>query len=148
MCIWGVIITSLFVVTISDKLELTQLQKNAYVLIQRLVFRDELKRVSASAIFSMFRFSKAFRNDRDVNVRTTPKMLKSAEENFKRKMLQFRDKNSEMRKFDNTTEYTFLSLNLINLWEEIQEFKEKQDKLSEHQNEVISMLTFLCKKKR
>lgn len=43
LCIWGVLLVSLFVVTVSEQLELTQLQKNAYVLIQRITFRDALK---------------------------------------------------------------------------------------------------------
>jgi hypothetical protein len=59
LCIWGVLLVSLFVVTVSEQLELSQLQKNAYLLIQRLVSREELKKVSASALFSMFKFSKA-----------------------------------------------------------------------------------------
>lgn len=59
MCIWGVLLVSLFVVTVSEQLELTQLQKNAYVLIQRLVYKDALKKVSASALFSMFKLGKA-----------------------------------------------------------------------------------------
>ena len=147
MCLCGVVISSLFVVTVSDKLKLSELQNNAYVLIQRVFFNDDLKRVSASAIFSMFRFSKAYKNDRDVNVPTVPAILNKAEENFKRKMLLFKDKTQEMRKFDNTTEYTYLSLNLVNLWESMQEFGEKQDNILKQQDDVISYLTDLLKQK-
>ena len=143
ICIWGVLLVSLFVVTVSEQLELTQLQKNAYVLIQRLVFRASLKKTSASAIFSMFRFSKAVKS----KDQEKPKILRMAEENFKRKILQFKFKTIEMRKFDNSTEYTFLSSNLINLYEDIQEFKNKQVELSDQQDEVIDMLVTMLKEK-
>ena len=52
-----------------------------------------------------------------------------------------------MRKFDNSTEYTFLSSNLINLYEDIQEFKNKQVELSDQQDEVIDMLVTMLKEK-
>ena len=147
MWLWGVVISSLFVVTVSDKLKLSELQTNAYVLIQRVFFNDDLKRVSASAIFSMFRFSKAYKNDRDVNIPTVPAVLNRAEENFKRKMLIFKDKTQEMRKFDNATEYTYLSLNLVYLWESMQEFGEKQDTILKQQDDMIVYLTDLLKQK-
>lgn len=106
LCYWGVLLVSLFVVTVSKQLELTQLQKNSYLLIQRLISRDALKKVSASALFSMFRFSKAI-NGKDKN--SSQRKLNLAEQNFKRKMFVFKNKSSEMRKFDNSNEFTYLS---------------------------------------
>lgn len=140
ICIWGVILSSLFVVTVSNQLIPTQLEKNALDLIHRLIFRSKLKETAAGAIYSMYRFGKSLKN----NFRTNkPKEYKFAEENFKRWFLQYKFKSAEMRKFDNTTEYTFLSKNLIALNEDIAFFKNKQDDLSKQQDEVIEYLEFL-----
>ena len=148
--IWGVLLVSLFVVTVSEQLELTQLQKNSYVLIQRLVFRADLKQNAASAIFSMFRFSKTVK-DGDT-IKKNPKInyekkLETNEEKFKRMILKYNFKSAEMRKFDTNTEFTILHKNLINLYEDIQNFKEQQNNLSDQQDEVIKMLLALLKEK-
>eukprot|EP00343_Euplotes_focardii_P000134 CAMPEP_0205801324 /NCGR_PEP_ID=MMETSP0205-20121125/3275_1 /ASSEMBLY_ACC=CAM_ASM_000278 /TAXON_ID=36767 /ORGANISM="Euplotes focardii, Strain TN1" /LENGTH=191 /DNA_ID=CAMNT_0053065883 /DNA_START=681 /DNA_END=1253 /DNA_ORIENTATION=- len=134
LCIWGMILVSLFVVTVSEQLELTQLQKNSYVLIQRLVYRDALKKVSASALFSMFKFSKAIKNIKEGD---KPKFLNHAEQNFKEKVLEFKNKSAEMRKFDNTLEYTYLSKNLILFSDYIQKFAENQEKVESQQKEIL-----------
>ena len=39
ICLWGVLLVSLFVVTISEALEFSQPQNNAYTLLQRLLFK-------------------------------------------------------------------------------------------------------------
>ena len=145
-CIWGVLLVSLFVVTVSEQLELTQLQKNSYVLIQRLTFKLSLKKVAASAIFSMFKFSKAIKNDKKLT-ENDPKFLNSVEQNYKKKILIFKNKSSEMRKFDSTSEFTYLSKNLIAFGEDIVEFKKKQNELSAQQDEVLAMLRIVLKGK-
>jgi hypothetical protein len=144
LCYWGVLLVSLFVVTVSKQLELTQLQRNSYLLIQRLVSRDTLKKVSASALFSMFKFSKAI-NGKDKH--SSQKNLNSAEQNFKRKMLVFKNKSSEMRKFDNSNEFTYLSKSLMAFSDDIVHFKEAQDKLLIQQVDVLSMLGQILKSK-
>lgn len=106
ICIFGVLLQSLFVVTVTEQLQLSQLQKNAFELIQRLIFRDKLKQSAAGAIYSIYKFKKCLKNNyKD----TKPKVYKQSEQFFKKTFLQYKFKSSEMRKFDNTTEFTFLS---------------------------------------
>ena len=62
-------------------------------------------------------------------------------------MLQFNKKSSEMRKFDNTTEFTYLAKNLIAFSDDIQEFKTKQDELYKQQDEVLDLLRKLLESK-
>uniref|UniRef100_A0A7S3KVW0 Potassium channel domain-containing protein n=1 Tax=Euplotes crassus TaxID=5936 RepID=A0A7S3KVW0_EUPCR len=137
LCIWGVLLVSLFVVTVSEQLELTQLQKNAYVLIQRLSYRDALKEVSASAVYSMFKFSKAIKNKKEGD---KAKILNTAEKKFKEKMMIFKNKIIEMRKFDTTVEYTYLSKNLLAFGDYITKYKENQDKTEEQQEKMLEFL--------
>jgi hypothetical protein len=55
VCLWGVLLVSLFVVAISDALEFNIPQKNAYNLVHRLIYRDQLKKEAAGAIMSHYR---------------------------------------------------------------------------------------------
>lgn len=55
ICLWGVLLVSLFVVTVSSALEFTIPQKNAYNLIHRIHYREQLKNAAAGAIFSRYR---------------------------------------------------------------------------------------------
>ena len=144
LCIWGVLLVSLFVVTVSEQLELTQLQKNSYVLIQRLSFRNALKKVSASAVFSMFKFSKAIKNKKEGD---KAKIMKDVENNFKRKILLFKNKSAEMRKFDTQNELTYLSKNLIDFGDYIQKYKEDQVKITEQQDDMLDYLRSLLEQK-
>lgn len=57
ICLWGVLLVSLFVVTISDALEFTIPQRNAYNLIHRIHFRQSLKFAAAGAIFSKYKIN-------------------------------------------------------------------------------------------
>lgn len=144
LCIWGALQVSLFVVTVSRQLELTQLQSNAYVLIQRLSYRDALKKVAASALFSMFKFSKAIKGNKDKEGSQKPKVLTSAETNFKRKMLIFKNKTSEMRKFSSGSS---TNENMILFWDEIEKFRVNQTALLEQQDQILELLGTVLKEK-
>ena len=56
ICLWGVLLVSLFVVTISDALEFSRPQKNAYMLLQRLMFRMNLIQEAATSISKMYKY--------------------------------------------------------------------------------------------
>ena len=56
ICLWGVLLVSLFVVTISEALEFSQPQNNAYTLLQRLLFKHSLKKEAAITICAMYKY--------------------------------------------------------------------------------------------
>lgn len=92
----------------------------------------------------MFKFSKAMKNKKDGD---KPKILNSAERNFKEKMMLFKNKIIEMRKFDTTVEYTYLSKNLLAFGEYINTYKENQDKTEEQQEKMLEFLKSLLTSK-
>lgn len=100
-CIWGVICTSCMVVTLSSTLEFTAPQKNSYLLLQRLSYRDELQINAVKALKSMFLYKKKHRaknllySTKKINLHE--KTLK-LEKLFKRQMFKFKTKESEMRR--------------------------------------------------
>jgi len=56
VCIWGVVVESMMVVTLSEGLEFSSPQKNSYTLMQRLYYRDELQMRAVKALKSMFQY--------------------------------------------------------------------------------------------
>ena len=85
ICLWGVLLVSLFVVSISDALKLNAPQNSAFNLIQRLLNRENLKDEAAGAILARLRIrsykekSKSLMNQQ-INFN---KILEQAEINFK-----------------------------------------------------------------
>lgn len=111
ICLWGVLLTSLFVVTISDALEFTIPQQNAFNLIQRLIYRDQLKDQAAGAILSHYKktlYEKKAKSivDKQENIE---KIVELAEVNFRKRMLRFKTTETGIRNFDDSTEITYLN---------------------------------------
>ena len=50
VCVWGVLLVSLFVVTVTEALEFESSEKNSYMLIQRLKYREDLRESAAKVI--------------------------------------------------------------------------------------------------
>lgn len=58
ICVWGVVVESMMVVTLSEGLELSTPQKNSYTLLQRLFYRDDLQQRAVVALRSIFLLKK------------------------------------------------------------------------------------------
>ena len=99
ICLWGVLLVSLFVVTVSDALEFNNPQKNSYNLIHRLIYRDELKKEAAGAILSHYRIKLYERKNKSVvdKSQNIERVLQRAEINFRKRMLRFKTKETTLR---------------------------------------------------
>jgi hypothetical protein len=128
ICIWGVVVMSMFVVTLSEGLEFTSPQKNSYILLQRLYYRDQLQIRAVKALKSMFLYK---RKNKAKNLLHTTKRVNirertlNLEQKFKRQMFKFKKKESEMRKFSIATEITYLAKKIYDLQEEFENIKEE-----------------------
>mmetsp|Transcript_23529 Transcript_23529/g.26991 ORF Transcript_23529/g.26991 Transcript_23529/m.26991 type:complete len:228 (+) Transcript_23529:545-1228(+) len=137
-CVWGVVLESMMVVTLSEGLEFTGPQRNSYTLLQRLNFRDELQVNAVKALKSMFHYKK--KNKAKNLLYTTKKVnLKQRtiklEKTFKRQMFKFKKKESEMRKYNISTEVTFLSKKIYDLQEVFEDMRKSNHKFSKIQDE-------------
>lgn len=150
VCIWGVLIVSLFVVAITETLEFDQAEKTSFLLIKRLEYRDELRNTAAKVIDSMYYHKLLQRNLK--NSLSGNQFLDSASDRakqhnadfrFRRMMLEFRKKSLEMRKFEDNTELIFLSKNVDNIAEELEEIQTKQKFLKEKQIKIVSLINKL-----
>mmetsp|Transcript_32425 Transcript_32425/g.28711 ORF Transcript_32425/g.28711 Transcript_32425/m.28711 type:complete len:309 (+) Transcript_32425:534-1460(+) len=111
ICLWGVLLVSLFVVTVSDALEFDITQKNSYNLIHRLMFREELKNEAAGAILSHYMVKVYERKNNSIvdKSQNIEKILNNAKKTFKRRMMKFKEKESGIRQFDSATEVTYIN---------------------------------------
>lgn len=130
----------MMVVTLSEGLEFTSPQKNSYLLLQRLLYRDELQTRAAKALRSMYLYKK--KNKAKNLLYSTKKInLKertvSLENSFKRQMFKFKVKEGEMRKFNIATEVTYLSKKVYDLQEMFEDMKERNKIFNAVQDECM-----------
>lgn len=143
LCIWGVVLESMMVVTLSEGLEFTSPQKNSYVLLQRLMYRDELQMRAVKALKSMYRYKKKNKaknllySTKKINLKERTVKL---EKSFKRQMFQFKVKKGEMRKFNIATEVTYLSKKVYDIIEIYADIKEHNKVFNSIQDECIQKL--------
>ena len=133
--VWGVLLVSLFVVTVTEALEFESSEKNSYMLIQRLEYREDLRASAAKVIACMYKLKLLTRHL--INILTGNAYLdkssdlnkmKNTDFELKRALLEFRQKTNEMRQFeDNNHELIFLSKNVDNIAEELENITEKQE---------------------
>lgn len=99
ICLWGVLLVSLFVVTISQALEFNSPQRNSYMLLQRLTFKEQLRKESAIAISSMqkYRTEKKFSQkqaEKEGKPNRKGRKLAKVQQDFRRHMLLFKKKET------------------------------------------------------
>ena len=142
-CVWGVILTSMMVVTLSETLNFSDPQRNSFHLLQRLYYRDELQVRAAKALKSMFLYKKKnkvknlFYATKKINLEQRTMKL---EKHFKRQMFKFKKKESEMRKFNIATEVSYLSKKIFDLQEIFDEIEDNNKVFKQIQNECIEKL--------
>jgi hypothetical protein len=133
MCLWGVLVVSLFVVTISETLEFNHAEKNSYLLIKRLVYRQELRKSATQLIDSAYHLKLIERNLKNslsgnpfLDSASDRSRKHNADFRFRRMMLEFKKKANEMRQFEDNTELIFLSKNVDDIGEELEGIQERQ----------------------
>eukprot|EP00343_Euplotes_focardii_P008785 CAMPEP_0205825498 /NCGR_PEP_ID=MMETSP0206-20130828/25374_1 /ASSEMBLY_ACC=CAM_ASM_000279 /TAXON_ID=36767 /ORGANISM="Euplotes focardii, Strain TN1" /LENGTH=235 /DNA_ID=CAMNT_0053124577 /DNA_START=958 /DNA_END=1665 /DNA_ORIENTATION=- len=150
VCIWGVVVESMMVVTLSEGLEFSTPQKNSYTLLQRLFYRDDLQLRAVKALKSMFLYK---RKNKAKNILYSTKKINfkkrsiKLERTFKRQMFKFKKKESEMRKFNMATEITYLAKKIYDLQEEFEKIKDDNSEFSQVQDECMTKLQKYFNKK-
>ena len=149
--VWGVLLVSLFVVTVTEALEFENSEKNSYMLIQRLKYRESLREAAAKVIARMYKLKLLSRHLKNIltgnaylDKSSDLNKMKNTDFEFRRALLEFRQKSLEMRQFeDNNHELIFLSKNVDNIAEELENITEKQKKAQKSKLRLSPLLTFL-----
>jgi hypothetical protein len=71
ICLWGVLIISLFVVTVTDILNFTEYEERAYNLLLKLFYKNELKKRAIEVLHASF----THRNAKELDPHNTPIIL-------------------------------------------------------------------------
>lgn len=142
MCLLGVLLVSLFVATISEALEFTNLESNSFILIKRLVYREELRKSAAKVISAMYKLKlltrhlgKRMSGNPYLDSRSDQRTLENADFRFKRTLLEFRKKSLEKRQF--------VFKHVDNIKEDLDEIKEIQDAVKLKQVKIFACLKLL-----
>jgi hypothetical protein len=150
MCLWGVLLVSLFVVTISDFLEFDHSEKNSYILIKRLTYREELRKTASIVIASMYKLklitrylSKRMSGNKFLDSKSDQMKIINTNFGFRRALLHFRTKNLEKRQFEDSTELIFLFKNVDNIGEKLEEIVETQRTLKINQVKIFAAIKLL-----
>lgn len=150
MCLWGVLLVSLFVVTISDFLEFDHSEKNSYILIKRLAYKEELRKTASIVIASMYKLklitrylSKRMSGNKFLDSKSDQMKIVNANFAFRRALLHFRTKNLEKRQFEDSTELIFLFKNVDNIGEKLEEIVETQRTLKINQVKIFAAIKLL-----
>ena len=151
MCLWGVLLVSLFVVTISDILEFDNSERNSYILIKRLVYKNQLKKAAARLISSMYKFrlinqhlSKRMSGNKFLDSKSDQRKIEKAHFSFRINMLAFKTKNLEKRQFEESNELVFLFKNVDNVGEKLEEIEIKQKMIKRKQVKIFAAIKLLC----
>jgi len=140
----------LFVVAISDFLKFSHAEQNSYLLVKRLAYREELRSSAAKVIGSMYHCRVLERHLKNrlsgnpfLDSKSDSIKKHKADFNFRRKMLEFNKKSLEMRQFEDNTELIFLSKNVDNIAEELEEIQKRQEKLKSKQIKTLKLINLL-----
>eukprot|EP00344_Euplotes_crassus_P004288 CAMPEP_0197000018 /NCGR_PEP_ID=MMETSP1380-20130617/5068_1 /TAXON_ID=5936 /ORGANISM="Euplotes crassus, Strain CT5" /LENGTH=231 /DNA_ID=CAMNT_0042417163 /DNA_START=953 /DNA_END=1648 /DNA_ORIENTATION=+ len=150
ICIWGVVVESMMVVTLSEGLELTIPQRNSYTLLQRLFFRDDLQGKAVRALRAIFLLKKKIKaknllyKTKKVNLKKKQLALEMI---FKRQMNKFKKKEKEMRKFNTATEVTYLYNKIYSLQEDFEKIWKSDREINQIQIESMNKLQSLFNRK-
>ena len=149
--VWGVLLVSLFVVTVTEALEFESSEKNSYMLIQRLKYREGLRESAAQVIAWMYKLKLLSRHLKNIltgneylDKSSDLNKMKNTDFEFRRALLEFRQKSLEMRQFeDNNHELLFLSKNVDCIAEELENITKKQQMIKEKQNKIVFLTNLL-----
>jgi len=109
ICFWGCILVSLFVVSISEALEFTSPQQNAFDLIKRMLYRDSLKKYAANAVSTMWKYKRLEIASLQAKRIVRTKKEKKKHSNWMKHMKRYEGKKAAGKSlFDNWTEFTFI----------------------------------------
>ena len=154
ICIWGVLLESLMVATISEFLNFNDAQANSYAIIERLYFMEDLTQAAIHTIEQRQQFVIKERKKADyqfednrVKKLKAKKATKKALFWFVKKLHMFQQKQSEFRQFEDHSEVTYLAKKIENLEIMIEKHEEVHNEYLETQEDIFFMLSFFYDKK-
>eukprot|EP00347_Sterkiella_histriomuscorum_P018433 403345527 len=147
ICIWGIFITSFFTVTLTNFLSFTPSQNKAYLLLQRLYWKELIQKESVKAVATLYKHKLLSKKQDifDVNTKIDPKLLSSAR-TFRRHMVKFKETTRKMFNYnEGNTETQYISKEVERLGCRVDEISDELDDQRKQQNEMNSKIDLILK---
>ena len=123
-------------------------KNNAYNLIHRLIYRDQLKDEAAGAILAHYQVKIYERKHKSIvdKAHNIERVLERAKSNFKKRMMKFKEKETGIRQFDTATEVTYINNQLCTfLYGDVHNSIEDSSKEASKNSNLLNMLSVLDK---
>ena len=119
ICLWGVVVVSIFVVTITNMLAFDPTEEKTYSLLQRLSYKEELKKQATYVLAAAYKGRSILKK----NSKTSGAYVGSIR-NFRKNILNFQKTARTVRSFyEGDTDIEILGKSVEGLYEEISNLK-------------------------
>lgn len=127
ICLWGVVVVSIFVVTVTNMLAFDPTEEKTYSLLQRLSHKEELKKQATRVLASAYKGRSILKKSSK-----TSRAYVGSIRDFRQNILSFQRTARTVRSFyEGDTEIEILGKSVEGLYDEISKIKEGMDAIQE-----------------
>jgi hypothetical protein len=135
-CLSGYVMISLFVITLTNMLNLSVAEQNSFNLMKRLEFREEIKEKAILALGSAIRSRNA-----KLKLPTNERNIRTKNEEMKRKLKSFQESVDSIRALVEPDSGTEIMRRLISsLQDQVHDLQAKQDNVDEKMDSMMGMM--------
>lgn len=132
ICIWGVVVVSIFVVTVTNMLAFDPTEEKTYSLLQRLSYKEELKKQATRVLAAAYKG----RSHLKKNTKNSRAYVGSIRD-FRKNILSFQKTARTVRSFyEGDTDIEILGKSVEGLYDEMGNIKHGMETIQETLNEI------------
>lgn len=132
ICLWGVVVVSIFVVTVTNMLSFDPTEEKTYSLLQRLSYKEKLKRKATFVLASAYK-GRSILKKNSKNSRAYVGSIRD----FRKNILSFQKTARAVRSFyEGDTDIEILGKSVEGLYDEIGNVKSGLETIQEHFEEM------------
>ena len=132
ICLWGVVVVSIFVVTITNMLAFDPTEEKTYSLLQRLSHKEDLKKQATHVLAAAYKGRSILKK----NSKNSTSYVGSIR-NFRKNILSFQKTARTVRSFyEGDTDIEILGKSVEGLYEEIHNVKNGMETIQETLNDI------------
>jgi hypothetical protein len=127
ICLWGVVVVSIFVVTVTNMLAFDPTQEKTYSLLQRLSYKEELKKQATRVLAAAYK-GRSILKKNSKNSRAYVGSIRD----FRKNILSFQKTARTVRSFyEGDTEIEILGKSVEGLYDELSQIKDSMQEIQE-----------------
>lgn len=132
ICLWGVVVVSIFVVTVTNMLTFDPTEEKTYSLLQRLSYKEQLKKQATHVLAAAYKGRSILKKNQK-----NSRAYMSSIRNFRKNILTFQRTARTVRSFyEGDTDIEILGKSVDGLYEEIGNIKNGMESIQEMLSEM------------